>query len=336
MRSLPIGSTETVMIHTRLCDLLAITHPILNAPMGGTAGAALAAAVSAAGGFGMIGGTNPVGPDWLREQIRATRARTDRPFGVGVISSFPGVDDLVQVAIDERVAAINHSFADPSPYVEPAHAAGIMVFAQVQTVAQAAAAARAQVDVIVAQGTEAGGHTGASGTLALVPAVIEVAGNTPVVAAGGIADGRGLAAALMLGAVGAWMGTRFVASAEWGGGSWEQHAVLAAGADDTLRTTVYDRVRAAPFPKGIADRVVRNAFIDAWEGRDVAIEEHRAVLQRQLEEAGRRGDASIADVSAGVVAGLLRTVEPAGTIVVRTAHEAEQIMRARCAALLRL
>lgn len=323
------------MLHTRLCALLGIAHPILNAPMGGTAGAALAAAVSAAGGFGMIGGTNPVGPDWLREQIRAARARTDRPFGVGLISSFAGVDDLVQVALEERVAAINHSFADPTPYVAAAHAAGVRVFAQVQTVALAAAAARAGVDVIIAQGTEAGGHTGAIGSLALTQAVLAVAGETPVVMAGGVADGRGLAAALMLGASGVWMGTRFVASAEWGGGAWEQAAVLAAGADDTVRTTAYDRVREAPFPGGIADRVVRNAFTDAWDGREAAIAERRAALQRELEEAGRRGDASQADVSAGSVAGLIASVEPAGAIVERIVGEAEQVMRERCATLLR-
>src|SRR3954470_15040892 len=239
------------MIHTQLCDLLAIEHPILNAPMGGTATADLAAAVSVAGGFGMIGGTSGGGADWLRAQIRATRALTDRPFGVGFISSFAGIDDLIQVALDERVAAINHSFADPTPYVAAAHAAGVKVFAQVQTVAQAQRAAYAGVDVLIAQGTEAGGHTGSIGTFAFVPTVVDLAGSIPVVAAGGIADGRGLAAALLLGAAGAWLGTRFVASHEWGGQPWEQAAVVAATADDTVRTSVYDQIRAATFPDGI-------------------------------------------------------------------------------------
>lgn len=323
------------MLRTRLCDLLMIECPIFNAPMGGTAGAALAAAVAEAGGFGMIGGTSGGGPDWLRTQIRVARERTARPFGVGFISSFPGIDDLVQVALDEQVAAINHSFADPAPYVAAARAAGVKLFAQVQTIAQAAAATAAGVDLIIAQGTEAGGHTGMSGTLALVPAVVEVAGDIPVVAAGGIADGRGLAAVLMLGAVGAWMGTRFVASAEWGGSEGEQQAVLAASADDTVRTSVFDLVREAPFPGGIADRVLRNAFTAAWHGREGAIAAQRAELQRDLAEAGQRGDTTLTDVSAGVSAGLIRTVEPAGEIVRRTAREAEQVMRARCADLLR-
>jgi nitronate monooxygenase len=323
------------MIHTRLCDLLNIEHPILNAPMGGTATAALAAAVSAAGGFGMIGGTSPGGADWLRAQIRAVRAHTARPFGVGFISSFPHVDDLVQVALDARVAAINHSFADPQPYVAAAHAAGVKVFAQIQTVAQAVAAARAGVDLIIAQGTEAGGHTGTAGALALVPAVVDTVGDIPVVAAGGIGDGRGLAAVLILGAVGAWLGTRFVASEEWGGGAWEQQAVLAASADDTVRTTVYDLVRQAPFPEGIADRVVRNAFNTAWQGRDDAIRTRRQELQQQLDVAAQQGDARVADISAGVAAGLIQTVEPARAIVEQVTRDAEQILRERCPMLLR-
>src|SRR5438270_13819716 len=213
------------MIHTRICDLLGITHPIVNAPMAGTATADLAAAVSNAGGFGLIGGSGG-DADWLRAQIRAARERTDRPFGVGFISIYPGVDDLVRVALEERVAAMTHSFTNPSPYVAAAHAAGIAVIAQVQTVAQAVIAARAGVDAITAQGTEAGGHTGTrSATLPLVPAVIDAVGNVPVIAAGGIADGRGLAAALMLGAEGVWMGTRFLASHEWAGSVWGQKRV---------------------------------------------------------------------------------------------------------------
>ena len=323
------------MLSTPLCALLGIDHPVLNAPMSGTANAELAAAVSMAGGFGMIGGTSRGGPDWLRAQIRAVRAKTSRPFGVGSISSFPGLDDLVQVALEEGVAAINHSFADPTPYVAPAHARGVRVFAQVQTVAQATRAARAGVDVIVAQGTEAGGHTGEAGTLALVPAVVDAAGGIPVVAAGGIADGRGLAAVLLLGATGGWLGTRFVASAEWGGGAWEQRAVLAATADDTVRTTVYDLVRGAPFPAGIADRVLRNAFTAAWEGRAGDLAARQEELRRELEAAAERGDPTVVDISAGVAVGLIASLEPAGTIVRRIVEEAERALRDRAAALLR-
>jgi nitronate monooxygenase len=323
------------MLHTHLCDLLGISHPILNAPMGGTAVGALAAAVSNAGGFGMIGGTSGNGPDWLRTQIRTAREKTDRPFGVGFISAFPGIDELVQVALDEQVAVINHSFADPTPYVAAAKARGVRIFAQVQSVAQAQRAARAGVDAIIAQGTEAGGHTGVAGTLALVPAVIDAVGDIPVLAAGGIADGRGLAAVLMLGAVGASLGTRFVASEEWGGGAWEQQAVLAATADDTLRTSVYDQVRGAPFPAGIADRVLRNGFNSTWEGRTTEINAQRAELQRLLEQGSQAQDPAVVDISAGVAVGLIHSLEPAGVIVQRIVAEAEALLRQGAAALVR-
>ena len=323
------------MLSTPLCALLGIDHPVLNAPMSGTATAELAAAVSLAGGFGMLGGSSAGGADWLRAQIRAVRSKTDRPFGVGFISSFPGVDDLVRVALEERVAAINHSFADPTPYVAPAHARGVRVFCQVQTVAQAIRAARSGVDVVIAQGTEAGGHTGQAGTLALLPAVVDAVGDIPVVAAGGIADGRGLAAVLLLGASGGWLGTRFVASEEWGGGAQDQQAVLAAGADDTVRTTVYDQVRGAPFPEGIAARVLRNAFTSAWEGRTGDIAARQAELRRELEEAAERGDPTVVDISAGVAVGLISSLEPAGAIVRRIVEETERVLRERVALLLR-
>lgn len=323
------------MIHTSLCDLLGIDHPVLNAPMSGTATATLAAAVSNAGGFGMIGGTSRGGPEWLRAQIRVARAQTGRPFGVGFISSFPHVDDLVQVALDEQVAVINHSFADPTPYVAAAKARGVRVFAQVQSVAQAQRAAKAGVDAIIAQGTEAGGHTGMAGTLALVPAVVDSVGDIPVLAAGGIADGRGLAAVLMLGAAGISVGTRFVASNEWGGGAWEQQAVLAATADDTIRTSVYDQVRGATFPADIADRVLRNRFTTTWDGRTTAISEQRAVLQHELEQGAKAHDHDVVDISAGVAVGLIRSLEPAGLIVQRIVAEAEQLLRQRSAALVR-
>ncbi len=322
------------MLHTRLCDLLGIEHPIISAPMASAAGAKLAAAVSAAGGFGLIGGSGG-GPDWLREQIRAVRDATQRPFGVGFISSFPGLDDLVQVALDERVAAVGHSFADPTSYVAAAHAAGVKVFAQVQTVAQARVAAQAGVDLIAAQGTEAGGHTGYSGTLSLVPAVIDLAGNIPVVAAGGIGDGRGLAAVLMLGAEGAWMGTRFVASIEGSIAEWVKHEIVRATTDDTILTRSYDLAAAAAFPPGIGDRVLRNEFTAEWHGRDDEVVAHREELRAEIQAAIDMADPNRAPARAGSVAGLIRAIEPAGDIVRRVVAEAERILRERPARLVR-
>ena len=324
------------MLHTRLCDVLGVEHPVLNAPMAGSAAAELAAAVSAAGGFGLIGGTTAGGAAWLRTQIRTVRERTTRPFGVGFISSYPGLDDLVQVALEERVAAVSHSFADPTPYVAAAHAAGVKVLVQVQTVAQAVRAAHARVDVIAAQGTEAGGHTGTtSATLPLVPAVVDAVGAIPVVAAGGIADGRGLAAVLMLGAEGVWLGTRFVASTEWAGGAWAKERVIAAGTDDTVLTKAYDLALGSPFPEGIADRVVRNDYTARWHGRDAEVLAHQQELRAQVQAAAAAGDARIAAVRAGNAAGLIHAVEPAAEIVRRIVAEAEDLLRVRPSQVLR-
>lgn len=317
------------MIHTRLCDLLGIAHPVLNAPMTGTATADLAAAVSNAGGFGLLGGSGG-DADWLQAQIRATRERTALPFGVGFISLFAGLDDLVRVAIEERVTAIAHSFADPSPYVATANAAGIVMIAQVQSVAQAVAAARAGVDAIAAQGTEAGGHTGTrSATLPLVPAVIDAVAGVPVIAAGGIADGRGLAAALMLGAEGAWMGTRFMASREWAGDAWGQARVIEAGTDDTVLTRAYDLAMGHPFPASYPARVIRNDFTDAWHNHDADIMAQSATLRAEIQRAERAGDTRIAEVIGGNAVGLIHAVEPACDILRRIIAEAEAILRTR-------
>jgi len=276
----------------------------------------------------VIGGSGG-DPGWLRAQIRAVRERTDRPFGVGFISSAPEVDHLVQVALEERVAAVSHSFADPTPYVAAAHAAGVKVFNQVQSVEQALRAVRAGVDLIAVQGTEAGGHTGTSATLPLVPAVVDVAGAIPVVAAGGIGDGRGLAAVLLLGAEGAWIGTRFVASQEATSADWAKQRVVAATADETVLTRAYDLATEAPFPAEIRDRVVRNTFTATWAGRDAEVVAQRAEVQAQLAHAEAAGDTRIAAVRAGTVAGLIQGIEPAGAIVQRIVAEAEHLLRER-------
>ena len=322
------------MITTSLCPLLGITHPILNASMAGTATGKLAAAVSEAGGFGMIGGTTPHGPEWLREQIHLARSLTTRPFGVGFISSFPETEALARVALDEGVAAINHSFADPSPFVEATHAAGAKLFVQVQTLELAIRAKEAGADVIIAQGSDAGGHAGLVGTFALLPAIVDAVAPVPVIAAGGIADGRGLAAALLLGAQGAWMGTRFVASHEWGGGTWEQEAVLKATSDDTIQTRIYDLIGERPFPVENPDRMLRNAFIEQWNNRESEIPEHRDSLKEEIARGNERADVSVAGISAGVASGLITSALPAGEIIRTIVQEAETLLRDRPRAIL--
>ena len=323
------------MLHTRVCDLLGVEHPIISAPMAGAAGAELAAAVSAAGGFGMIGGSSGNDPGWLREQIRQVRERTDRPFGVGFISSRPGQDALFQVALEEQVAAICHSFADPTPYGPAAHEAGVKVVAQVQKVSHARIAALAGVDIIVAQGSEAGGHTGYNGTLPMVPSVIDVAGDIPVVAAGGIADGRGLAAVLMLGAEGAAIGSRFVASVESAKADWEKEAIVAASADDTILTKAYDLARGSEFPRDVGDRVLHNAFTSEWHGRDDEVIANSNDLKERLDVAAKAGDLGVVAVRVGSAAGLISKVEPAGEILCRIVADAELILRNRPGLVLR-
>ena len=331
------------MLHTILCDTLGIEHPIINAPMGDRAASAeLASAVSAAGGFGMIGGSDSQGRldqgDWLRDQIRTTRERTDRPFGVGFILSFfaaiPGQEDLLQVALQEQVPAVALSFGDPTPYVTAIHTAGAKALVQVQTVAQATRAARAGADVIAAQGTDGGGHVGAIGTMSLTPAIVDAVPGVPVVAAGGIVDGRGLAAALLLGAEGVWLGTRFVASDEWAGEGWRKAGVVEAGTDDTVRTLSYDLAWEEPFPDGIAIRVVRDAFTDAWHGRDDEVVANRTQLQEVLRKARTAGE-PVGAVLAGSGVGLVDAVEQAGEIVQRIVAEAESLLRGRPSQVLR-
>jgi nitronate monooxygenase len=303
--------------------------------MAGAAGAELAAAVSGAGGFGMIASMNPDGAEGLRAMIRAARERTDKPFGVGFLSSHPGLEDYVRVALEEKVAAVAHSFADPTPYARAAHDAGILIFAQVQTVEQARTAARAGVDLLAAQGTEAGGHTGFSGTVSIVPAVADAAGAIPVIAAGGIGDGRGLAADLVLGADGAWLGTRFVASEEAMSAPWAKAGVVEAGTDDTVLTHTYDLISGSPFPPGIGDRVLRNEFTGRWHGRYDAVRENRESLAGQISDAYQAGDRRIAPVRAGSAAGLIREVRPAGEILRSLVAEAERVLRERPASVLR-
>lgn len=322
------------MLRTRICQLLGIKHPIISGPMGGSATANLVAAVSEAGGFGLLGtGTNP-DPSWVVEQIQKTRELTSKPFGVGFISSAPGLEKVIKAALDEKVDAVAHSFVDPTPFIREARAAGVKVLTQVQTMAAARAAVDAGADIITAQGSEAGGHTGHLGTISFALSVLDIAGDIPVVAAGGIADGRGLAAALMMGAEAAWIGTRFVASNEWLGSDWIKERVVASDADDTLLTKVYELASDAPFPLTVGDRVLRNNFTDTWHARDAEVVANRGELQEEIATATAAGDPSIAPARAGGSSGLVSSVEPAGDIVRRIIAEAEQILRNRPGGLL--
>ena len=289
----------TPPIHTRVCDLFGITHPIVNAPMGGgDAPAELAAAVAEGGGLGMIGGTTAGDTTWLVDQIRRARQLTDRPIGVGILSHRDNAQRLMEAALDEGVRVIAHSFADPTPFVGAAHEAGAVVICQVRTLAAAVQAADAGVDVITAQGTEAGGHTGHVSTLTLVPSVVDAVAPIPVLAAGGIADGRAIAAALMLGAEGVWIGTRFLATHECGVSDAHKAAVIDATTDDTILTDVYDIARSTPWPDDVSGRAIRDTFAERWHGND---EELREIVRAEAH--GPRDRATVASEARGHWAG---------------------------------
>ncbi|MDQ1462825.1 MAG: nitronate monooxygenase [Actinomycetota bacterium] len=323
------------MLQTRLTELFGIEHPVLNAPMGGgDAPGRLAAAVSEAGGLGLIGGTTIGGVEWLVEQIRIARGLTECPFGVGFISHLPNAAELMAAALREGVRIVAHSFADPAPFVDDAHAAGAIVMCQVRTVDAARHAADCGVDVVTAQGTEAGGHTGMVSTLPLVPRVVDAVAPVPVVAAGGIADGRGVAAALMLGAEAVWIGTRFLATYECGVSDAYKARVVEATGDDTVLTDVFDIALGMPWPEGVSGRAIRNDFFDRWDGRDDALLEWAA--DHRAEYRSIDGDAAIAEraVWAGEAASFVTATEAAGDVVRGLVGEAVAVLRDRVPSVL--
>ncbi len=333
------------MLRTTFSDLFGLDHPIMNAPMSGSAGGELAAAVSNAGGLGMIGGSGSApgltSAEWLRQEIRLARSLTDRSFGVGFISTQRDPDasqlrsaELQALALDEGISIIGHSFVVPADLIAQARRRGASIICQVQTVAMAREAIGAGADVLVAQGYDGGGHVGSIGTLSMVPAVVDVAGGIPVLAAGGIADGRGLAAALMLGAQGANIGTRFYASAESLIPHFMREPLLGAGTDDTVWTRVFDVVGNADFGPTVALRCIQNEFTLTWDGRETEAKAEASRLQSQLDRARASADTSVARVLASSAVGLIRDTEPAGAIVKGICAEAEAIIRARAGALI--
>jgi NAD(P)H-dependent flavin oxidoreductase YrpB (nitropropane dioxygenase family) len=246
-------------VRTPLTDRLGIEVPIIQAAMGGASNPRLAAAVSNAGGLGMLAlSWHPL--EAVRAQIRATRALTDRPFGVNLVLAWPQAERLA-VCLEEGVPVISFFWGDPAPLAREIRAAGAAALATVASAEDARRAVDAGVDIVVAQGWEAGGHVqGQVGTLPLVRAVAEAAAPTPVVAAGGIVDGRGLAAVLALGAAGAWIGSRFLATPEADIHPEYRSRLLAARETDTVHTELFD----VGWP-GAPHRVLRNSTWSAWD-----------------------------------------------------------------------
>ena len=316
-------------LHTRLTEALGIEHPIISAPMAFAAGGKLAAAVTAAGGLGMIGGGYG-DAEWLeREFAEAGNARVGCGFITWSLAKRPELLDLV---LTRSPAAVMLSFGSPLPYGKHIKAAGAKLICQIQNMEHARAAMDVGADIIVAQGAEAGGHGLVRSTFTLVPEVADflakVAPSTLLLAAGGLADGRGLAAALMLGADGALIGSRFWASSEALVHGALQNAALGADGDATIRTTVVDVVRKIDWPKPFTARVMKTNFVNEWHGREVELASSQ-VLDGEMKRyvsAMQNGDPANTGVWVGEATGLIRDVRPAADLLLSMVSEAERLL----------
>jgi NAD(P)H-dependent flavin oxidoreductase YrpB (nitropropane dioxygenase family) len=309
-------------VRTRVTDLLGIRHPILLAPMGGGTDARLAAAVSQAGGLGMLA-TSMLSPEAIAAEVAMIRQLTPMPFALNLLLWKHA--DKVETVLEHQPAALSTAFGDPAPYVDLAHDAGALHIHMVSDVPGAIEAAKAGVDLVIAQGQEGGGHVGLQSTFTLVPQVVDSV-DVPVVAAGGIGDGRGLAAALALGADGVLMGTRFLATSEAPVPDGWKRAILDAAGHDTVRTSIPDYANEEAWPKPIAARAIRNAFLDRWLGREDEVRRLGLELGEQLRDARRRDDPAEMNLLAGEVVGLIGDLPRAGDLVERVVKEAEGLL----------
>lgn len=319
-------------IVTPLTDAFDLDFPLILAPMAGLSGGALAAAVSRAGGLGLIGGGYGDG-DWLKRELQLAG---NENIGIGFITwSLAKQPELLDLALDHKPRAMFLSFGDLKPFAGKIAAAGVPLIAQVQSVADAKIAASEGAQFIVAQGSEAGGHGSGRGTLPLVPAVIDAVGNIPVIAAGGIADGRGLAAALALGASGVVCGTAFYASREALTHERIKAAAVAASGDNTVRSSIFDIARRIDWPGRWTIRTLDNAFHREWAEKREALEADSAVQAQRYKDAAAAGDADVAAVIVGEAIDLVHEIRPAAEIVRSIGQDAERRIAALARTLIR-
>ncbi len=308
--------------HTPICGMLGIEHPILLAGMGSVSYADVVAAVSNAGGFGTLGMAS-AGPDEIQEQMRLVKQKTDKPFGVDLLTAVPeSLKAACDIIIDEGAAAFVAGLGVPAPIMPQLKEAGVKVATVCGAVRHAVKAEEAGCDFVIAQGTEGGGHTGRVAGMALIPQMVDAV-NIPVLAAGAIYDGRGLAAALAFGAQGVWVGTRFIASTEARAGTEYKAAILDANDQDTIVTRCYT---------GKTLRTLRNPYVDDWERRPGEIEPFpaQAVHSAQKDVLGGIGgkveglDPQKDCLPMGQGAGGINEVLPAAEIVESMLAEARQ------------
>ena len=309
-------------LSTRFTEFFSLRHPIALAPMGGSAGGALAAAVSNGGGLGLVGGGRG-DPDWLDRELRIVAEGTNKAWGVGFLS-WATDTGAVERALVYQPEAIMLSFGDPRPLIDAIRRTDAALIIQVTDLSEARQALAVGADVIVAQGTEAGGHGGRRGrsTLSFVPVVADLAAPTPVLAAGGIADGRGVAAALVLGAAGALIGTRFQATPEALVDPSITKAIIDGCGEDTERNTVLDIARGASWPSEYPSRTLRNWVIEQWRGREDELAGD-ADAQRAYQEAVARADLPPLPVWASEAIDLITDLRPAADLVGALAAQAE-------------
>jgi enoyl-[acyl-carrier protein] reductase II len=314
------------VLRTRLCDLLGIEHPIIQAAMGTASSAELAAAVSNAGGLGSIGTLFRPLAD-LRRQLERMPELTDRAYAVNHV--VPVLDAAAfELTLAAKPALVSFALGDPGEHVKRAHEVGALVMHQVTNVRQAEEAARLGVDILVAQGGESGGYGGSVAAMPLIPQVVDAVHPVHVVAAGGIFDGRGIAAALMLGADGVNLGTRFLASPESSIDAGWRDAILAAASEDAVKVDVLNDLMPLPGTGGYGTvvRSVRTPFIDAWNARRAEARERAAQLMGEMGAARQSGRSHEFLAVAGQTAGAIREVRPAAEIVRALVEETEQAL----------
>ena len=313
-------------LSTAFTQMFGVRHPIALAPMGGSAGGALAAAVSRGGGLGLLGGAYG-DRDWLARELPLV-AGTGLPWGVGFLSWATSLGAVAQ-ALEEAPRAVMLSFGDPSPFVDLIREADAALILQVTDLDEARQAVDLGADLIVAQGTEAGGHGGRSGrsTLPFVPIVVDLVAPVPVLAAGGIADGRGVAAALTLGAAGALLGTRFQATAEALVDPSTAEALLRGRGQDTERSGVLDLARGSRWPQKYTARTLGHPYLDRWRGREEELAGSPAAQQDYRADVAR-GDVPPSPVWASEALDLITDLPPAADLVEALAAQAGRALAA--------
>lgn len=311
-------------LSTAFTELLGVRHPIVLAPMGGSAGGALASAVSRGGGLGMLG-AGMGDRDWLAREL-PVMAGVEEPWGIGFLSWATGAG-AVEQALEYGPRAVMLSFGDPSPFVERVRAAGAAVIIQATDLEEARQAVDLGADIIVAQGTESGGHGARRGrsTLPFVPVVVDLAAPVPVLAAGGIADGRGVAAALALGAAGALIGTRFQATAEALADPSVTEAIVRGRGQDTERNSVLDIARGSRWPAKYTARTLGHPYLDRWRGRETELSASAAAQQDYRADVAR-GAVPPLPVWAGEAVDLVTDMPPAADLVAALATQAVEAL----------